>query len=67
MARLGALGTQYFDDAGDPLINGKIYIFESGTTTPKDTYADINLSILNPNPQRVASLTCFFQAQPERF
>jgi hypothetical protein len=50
MARLGSLGTQYFDDAGDPLINGKIYIFESGTTTPKDTYADINLSILNPNP-----------------
>jgi len=50
MARLGTLGTQYEDDAGNPLISGKIFIFESGTTTPKDTYSDINLTKLNTNP-----------------
>lgn len=50
MARQGGLGTQYFDDAGDPLINGFIQVYESGTTTDKDTFADVNLSILNANP-----------------
>jgi hypothetical protein len=50
MARFGTLGTQYFDNAGDPLVSGKIFFYESGTTTPKDTFADINLSIVNPNP-----------------
>ena len=50
MARFGSLGTQYFDNAGDPLIAGKIYFFESGTDTDKDTFADVNLSIKNTNP-----------------
>jgi len=50
MARFGNLGTQYFDDAGDPLVNGKIYFYESGTTTLKGTFADINQSIPNTNP-----------------
>ena len=50
MARFGSLGTQYFDSAGDPLINGKIYFYESGTTTPKTTYADVALTIPNTNP-----------------
>lgn len=50
MARFGTLGTQYFDDNGDPLVDGKIYFYESGTTTEKTTYADVNLTIANPNP-----------------
>jgi len=50
MARYGDLGTQYFDDAGDPLVSGRIYFYESGTTTPKTTYADVDLSIPNTNP-----------------
>ena len=50
MARFGDLDTQYFDDAGDPLVNGKIYFYESGTTTLKGTFADINQSIPNTNP-----------------
>lgn len=50
MARYGKLGTQYFDDAGDPLVNGKIHFYESGTTTEKDTFKDVNLSIKNTNP-----------------
>ena len=50
MARFGSIGTQYFDSAGDPLVSGKIYFYESGTSTFKDTYADVGLTILNTNP-----------------
>jgi hypothetical protein len=50
MARFGSLDTQYFDDAGDPLVSGKVYFYETGTTTPKATYADINYNIPNSNP-----------------
>jgi hypothetical protein len=50
MARFGDLDTQYFDDSGDPLVNGKIYFYESGTTTLKPTYADVNYTIANTNP-----------------
>jgi hypothetical protein len=50
MARYGDLDTQYFDDAGDPLINGKIFFFETGTTTPKPTFADVNFTIPNAHP-----------------
>lgn len=41
---------QFFDSAGDPLISGKMYYFESGTNTPKATFADINLTIQNTHP-----------------
>ena len=50
MARFGDLDTQYFDDAGDPLVSGKVYFYESGTTTLKNTYADVNYTIANTNP-----------------
>lgn len=50
MARYGDLGTQYFDDAGDPLVNGKVFFYETGTTTLKTTYADVDFAISNTNP-----------------
>jgi len=50
MARYGDLDSQYFDDSGNPVVNGKIYFYETGTTTPKNTYADINYTIANTNP-----------------
>ena len=51
MARFGSLGTQYFDDSGDPLINGYIHFYESGSVdTDKNTYADPSFSILNADP-----------------
>jgi len=50
MARYGDLDSQYFDDAGNPLVNGRIYFYETGTTTPKTTYADVNYEIPNTNP-----------------
>ena len=50
MSRYGKLGTQYFDDAGDPLSGGKIQFDETGTSTPKTTYSDDALSVPNTNP-----------------
>ena len=50
MARFGEINAQYFDDAGDPLSSGKIYFYETGTTTLKDTFSDINQTIANTNP-----------------
>jgi hypothetical protein len=50
MSRFGTLGTQYLDDAGNPLIDGLIYFYASGTTTKITTYSDINLTIANSNP-----------------
>lgn len=50
MARFGEIGKQYFDDAGDPLILGTLEFFESGSTTAKDTFRDVSLSLLNTNP-----------------
>ncbi len=50
MARFRSIGIQYTDNAGDPLIKGKLHFFESGTDTDKDTFADVNLSIKNSNP-----------------
>ena len=50
MARFGSLGTQYFDNSGKPLSGGFINFYESGTTTRKNTYSDINLTTENENP-----------------
>lgn len=50
MARFGSIGTQYFDDAGDPLSGGTLTFYESGTTTLKDTYSDVEQTIANTNP-----------------
>jgi hypothetical protein len=50
MARFGNPVSQYLDDAGDPLVNGKLYFYKTGTNTLQATYADINLSIANTNP-----------------
>ncbi len=50
MSRFGTIGTQYFDSSGDPLASGLLYFYGSGTTTLKNTYADINLTVANANP-----------------
>lgn len=41
---------RYVDDSGDPLVSGKLYFYETGTSTLADTYADSGQTILNPNP-----------------
>ena len=42
--------TQWFDDDGDPLSGGKLYFYEPGTTTAKDTYTTSALDTANTNP-----------------
>lgn len=42
---------QFFDDSGDPLVDGWLRFTESGTNnTDKDTFADVNEAIANANP-----------------
>lgn len=51
MARIIDAFTQFFDDNGDPLIDGWLKFYETGTNnTDKDTFADINEKTANANP-----------------
>ncbi|MBI6655615.1 hypothetical protein YA0721_05705 [Pseudomonas carnis] len=44
-------GKQSFSDAnGRPLVGGKVYFFFPGTQVLKDTWQDINNTVLNTNP-----------------
>lgn len=38
------------DVNGEPIPGAKLYFYENETTTPKDTYSDIDLSVTNPWP-----------------
>jgi len=38
------------DDNGAPLPEARLYFYENDTTTPKDTYSDIDLTTANPWP-----------------
>lgn len=44
------LRQRYFDSNGDPLAGGKIYTYQSGTTTPQATYTDSGGLTANANP-----------------
>ena len=47
---------QFFDDSGEPLIDGWLRFLESGTNnTDKNTYADINETVANSNPLQLDS------------
>ena len=50
MSRFGTLDTRYLDAAGNPLGGGKIYFYESGTTTAKTTYTTSAQNVANPQP-----------------
>ena len=41
---------QFFTDNGVPLAGGQLEFFDSGTSTPKATYADAGLTTPNTNP-----------------
>lgn len=41
---------QFFDDNGDPLVGGKLYTYEAGTTTPLATYTDATGTQQHTNP-----------------
>ena len=41
---------QFFDANGNPLVGGKLYIYEAGTTTPATTWTDKLQTAANANP-----------------
>jgi len=41
---------QFFSDAGVPLVGGKVYTYEAGTSTPLATYQDSTGVTANTNP-----------------
>src|SRR5574343_859800 len=41
---------QFFDNTGNPLVGGKVFIYDPGTSTPKNTYSDYNFVTPNPHP-----------------
>lgn len=43
-------GIAFLDAEGIPLVGGKIYTYQAGSTTPLDTYTDYNGTIANSNP-----------------
>ncbi len=53
MARLAPmmqLKAHFEDKCGHPLAGGNVFAYESGTTTPKDTFADAEGTTLNTHP-----------------
>ncbi len=49
-AQIELLLAGFTDSSGSPLNAGKIYTYEAGTTTPKDTYQDEDASTTHANP-----------------
>lgn len=50
MARYSTPITQYLDDAGNPLVGGKLTFYASGTENLQNTYNTEALTIANTNP-----------------
>lgn len=51
MSSLLPNGKQHFDDNnGRPLVGGRVYYYIPNTSTPKDTWQDEAMTILNTNP-----------------
>lgn len=45
-----SLKQRFFDANGNPLVGGKLYSYEAGTTTPLATYTDQSGGVENANP-----------------
>lgn len=50
LSSIGGAGWQFFDNNGDPLSGGKLYVYAAGTTTPVTTYTDDTGTVPNTNP-----------------
>ena len=46
----GGVGSQFFDNNGNPLSGGKIYTYDAGTTTPLVTYTSSTGGTAHTNP-----------------
>ena len=47
---LGAPCLQLSDDDGNPVSGGKLYSYQAGTSTPQQTFTDVDLLVANANP-----------------
>ncbi len=45
----------FFDGNGNPYAGAKLFVYAAGTTTKINTYADVNLTVPNPNPMTLDS------------
>jgi hypothetical protein len=43
-------GITFLDSVGQPLVGGKIYTYQAGSSTPLDTYTSVNATVANSNP-----------------
>ena len=50
LAPMMQLRARFEDKCGHPLAGGSVFAFEVGTSTPKDTYADADGTLLNTHP-----------------
>lgn len=50
LSPIGGAGAQFFDNNGNPLVGGKIYTYEAGTTTPLATYTTLAGTTAHTNP-----------------
>lgn len=50
LSAFAGAGAQFFDDNGDPLSGGLLYVYDAGTTTPVNTFTSKAGTTLNTNP-----------------
>ena len=50
LSPLAGAGSQFFDDSGNPLTDGRLYSYSAGTTTPATTYTSNTGLTANSNP-----------------
>lgn len=50
LSTFGGVGSQFFDNNGVPLVGGKIYSYEAGTSTPLATYTSSSGGTAHTNP-----------------
>jgi len=50
LSAFAGAGAQFFDDNGSPLVGGKLYSYEAGTTTLLATYTTSAGTVANTNP-----------------
>ena len=50
LSLVGGAAAQFFDNNGNPLSGGKIYIYLAGTTTPSTSYTSRSAAVAHTNP-----------------
>lgn len=50
LSPLGGAAAQFFDNNGIPLVGGKLYTYEAGSTTPQATYTSNAGTVAHTNP-----------------